>query len=69
VFKNTFGCTPHQYVLNRRVARAQLLVIKGELPLNEVALEAGFSHQSHMAAAFRREFGCTPGQMRRALVE
>lgn len=69
LFKSTFGCTPHQYVLNRRVARAQLLVIKGGLPLNEIALEAGFSHQSHMATAFRREFGCTPGQMRRSLVE
>ncbi len=69
LFKNTFSCTPHQYVLNRRVARAQLLVVKGELPLSEVALEAGFSHQSHMAASFRREFGCTPGKMRRALME
>lgn len=65
LFRNTFGCTAHQHILNRRTALARHLVMEGKLPLNEIALEAGFSHQSHMATVFRREFGVTPGQMRR----
>jgi AraC family transcriptional regulator len=66
LFKNSFGCTPHAYVLNRRVEQAKALINAGGLPLSLIALESGFSHQSHMAAAFRRSLGVSPGQLRRA---
>lgn len=65
LFKNSFGRTPHAYVLERRVERARMLIDKGSLPLSQIALESGFSHQSHMAAAFRRSLGISPGQLRR----
>ena len=66
LFKNSFGCTPHVYVLVRRVEQAKALIDAGRLPLSQIALESGFSHQSHMAAAFRRSLGVSPGQLRRA---
>lgn len=64
LFKNSFGCTPHVYVLNRRVERARALIDAGVLPLSLIALESGFAHQSHMAVAFRRSLGVSPGQLR-----
>jgi AraC family transcriptional regulator len=64
LFKNSFGCTPHAYVLQRRVERARGLIAAGALPLSQIALEAGFAHQSHMAVAFRRHLGMSPGQLR-----
>jgi AraC family transcriptional regulator len=64
LFKNSFGCTPHVYVLQRRVERARALVVSGDLPLSQIALESGFAHQSHMATAFRKSLGIAPGELR-----
>jgi AraC family transcriptional regulator len=65
LFRNTFGSAPHAYVLQRRVDHARRLIETGALPLSQIALEAGFSHQSHMASALRRSLGVSPGELRR----
>ncbi|WP_217573717.1 AraC family transcriptional regulator [Mesorhizobium sp. GbtcB19] len=59
-FKQATGVTVHRYVVRRRVERARLLLAQGKLSVAEVALAAGFSHQSHMARWMRRELGETP---------
>lgn len=59
-FKRTTGTTPHQYLINVRVERAKTLLSQNELPLTEVGLRAGFSHQSHFTRLFRRLTGTTP---------
>ena len=66
LFRNTLGCTPHQYVMAARIERARDLVLEGTLPLTAVAELTGFAHQAHMTAAFVRAFGTPPGGMRRA---
>jgi AraC family transcriptional regulator len=64
-FKATTGLPPHQYVIARRVERAQhLLRGDAELGLAEVALRVGFLHQSHFSFHFKRIVGVTPGQFR-----
>jgi AraC family transcriptional regulator len=56
---------PHQYVLARRVERAeQLLQTGGDFSLAEVAAYAGFSDQSQFSHHFKRLVGVTPGQFR-----
>jgi AraC family transcriptional regulator len=64
-FKAAMGVTVHRYVLRRRVERARLLLLRGDLRPSEIALEVGFSHQSHLTRWMRRELGCTPGMLRR----
>jgi AraC family transcriptional regulator len=64
LFKNSFGCTPHVYVLGRRVERAKALIAAGSLPLAQIALDSGFAHQSHMALVLRRTLGVSPAQLR-----
>lgn len=66
LFKATFGAPAHQYVLARRVERARSLILAGDMPLSEIALEAGFSDQSHMARCMRRMLGRSPGEIARA---
>jgi AraC family transcriptional regulator len=61
LFRNSFGVPVHRYVVHRRVERARALLLAGELPISQVALEAGFAHQSHMSAWMRRIVGITPG--------
>jgi AraC family transcriptional regulator len=60
LFRRSMGLPVHAYVIQRRVERAKLLLLRGELPASQVALEAGFAHQSHMARHMRRLLGVTP---------
>jgi AraC family transcriptional regulator len=64
-FKAATGSPPHQYVIARRVERAQhLLRADDELGLAEVALRVGFSDQSKFSFHFKRMVGITPGRFR-----
>jgi AraC family transcriptional regulator len=63
-FQQHFGDTPHQYVLGRRLLRARALLANTDLPIAEIALETGFSSQSHLATAFKRCVGVTPNGYR-----
>ncbi len=64
-FKAALGQSPHQFTLERRVARARLALEQTDAPLAEIALETGFSDQPHMTTMFRKILGVTPGQLRR----
>ncbi len=59
-FKRTTGTTPHQYLIKFRIERAKALLAESEMPLVEVGLQSGFSHQSHLNRLFRRFTGTTP---------
>lgn len=63
-FKESFGVTPHQYVLTQRVRRAEFLLRHRRLPVAQVAQEVGFAHQSHLAQWMKRLLGVTPSQVR-----
>jgi AraC family transcriptional regulator len=65
LFPRSFGMTVHQYVIHRRVERAKVLLSLGKMPASQVALEAGFAHQSHMAQCMKRVLGITPGSITR----
>lgn len=64
-FKRVTGLSPLQYVLTRRVDRAQMLLAEGHESIAEIAYATGFSSQSHLNAMFKRHFGATPGAYRR----
>lgn len=63
LFKQSVGVPVHRYVLDRRVERARKLLQGGTRSITEVALEAGFSHPSHMARCMRRVLGVSPSQI------
>ena len=60
-FRQAVGVPPHAYVLRKRVARAQnLLLGESALTLDEIAARAGFSSSSHLSSTFRRQTGYSP---------
>jgi AraC-like DNA-binding protein len=63
-FKQSEGVTPHRYLLERRIERAENLLVKTELPISEVAISSGFSDQSHLARHFRQRVGVSPSTYR-----
>lgn len=64
-FRAHLGTSPHQYILQRRLEHARRLLEDGTEPIAEIAVQAGFSSQSHLASAFRKYFQITPAQHRR----
>lgn len=65
MFRATTGLTPHQYVLDLRLRRAQEILKCKDSKIIDIALSCGFSSQSHMTTAFRQHLGMTPGEYRR----
>jgi AraC family transcriptional regulator len=64
VFKQSLGLPVHQYVIRRRVERAAELIARSALALSDIALQAGFANQSHMARCMKRLTGITPTALR-----
>jgi len=64
-FKESFGTTPHRYLIRLRLALAQRLMLTTEDSLNHIALSCGFADQAHFSRWFRREVDTTPGVWRR----
>jgi len=64
-FRRSIGVPVHQYVIRRRVDRAAELLRAGRLSINQVAMEVGFCHQSHLARHMRRILGVTPSDVHR----
>lgn len=54
MFKTSFGCSPHAWVMERRLAHARELLSRGRLTLVEIATRSGYAHLSHLNAALRR---------------
>ncbi|WP_166790920.1 AraC family transcriptional regulator [Lelliottia nimipressuralis] len=60
-FRALYGTSPYRYVTMRRLEYCRRLIEKG-LSLAEVAVEAGFSDQSHMTRQFIKTLGISPGR-------
>lgn len=59
VFKKEFGLTPHAFIINERLNRANSLIQKG-YSISEASLNVGFNDQSHFSRNFKKYFGYTP---------
>lgn len=63
-FRASTGVPVHQYVIRRRVEYARALLETSAMPAGQIAIAAGFSHQSHMVTTMRRLLGQTPRDIR-----
>jgi AraC-like DNA-binding protein len=59
-FKRTFGESPHQYLLTRRLERAAALLRTTDWPIAEVCFAVGANSLGSFTTSFRRMFGQTP---------
>ena len=65
-FKQRTGQSPYQFVIYERVRAARRRLRETTQPIAQIALETGFSSQSHLTRTFKRHVGVTPGRYRRA---
>jgi AraC family transcriptional regulator len=64
-FRASTGLRPHEYLVRRRIERAQELLAACQLPLAEIALEVGFRAQAHFTTVFAKIVGETPNAWRK----
>jgi AraC-like DNA-binding protein len=63
-FSATVDVSPHKYMIACRLRHAQRLIISSASSrlLADIAVEAGFYDEAHLASHFRRAFGQPPGR-------
>jgi AraC family transcriptional regulator len=66
LFKQSFGLSPYQYILQRRVERAKSLLRGRAHSIAEVAMLCGFASQAHFHTTFKARTGVTPGVFRKS---
>ena len=67
MFRAATGHSPHNYLLNLKLERAQELLKQPSMSLIDIALDCGFSSHSHMSRLFHKSVGVTPSAYRRSL--
>ncbi|MEM7545937.1 MAG: AraC family transcriptional regulator [Pseudomonadota bacterium] len=65
VFRKATGRSPHQYLIERRLARAKQRLKRSDDPIAAIAIDCGFGSQSHMTDVFGKILGTTPGAVRK----
>jgi len=63
-FRAATGLRPHEFVLRRRIERAQSLLLQSRLTSLDIALSTGFRSQAHFTTVFKRLVGETPARWR-----
>ena len=66
LFRQQFGITPHQYILNCRINRAREAIDLGAC-LDDVVFDYRFSDLSHFNRRFKPIYGMTPRQYQQHL--
>jgi AraC family transcriptional regulator len=64
-FRAATGMRPHDFVLRKRIARAQQMLTATSDTLVDIALSVGFQTQAHFTTVFKKIAGNTPCQFRR----
>lgn len=60
LFKQSTGLSPYKYILQQRINLAKKSLVQSNVSIAEVALDCGFTHQSHLNRHFKSFVGTTP---------
>lgn len=63
-FKNTYGDTPKQYIIKKRLAKASDLIMHTDLSVTQICFEIGFNSLSTFSWLFKQKFGLYPEELR-----
>ncbi|NIJ43424.1 AraC-like DNA-binding protein [Parvibaculum indicum] len=62
-FRESFGVSSFQYLLNVRLDYAYQALLGGELHYKEIAWRLGYRHATSFSHAFRKKFGIAPSEL------
>ena len=64
LFKQSTGVSPHRYVLQQRIRRAQHFLRTSDMTILEASVRTGFVDQGHFTKVFRHFVGLSPTKYR-----
>jgi|GEM_PF-893634 len=64
LFKRTFNCSPHRYIIDRRLETAMELINKGHGSFMDIAYACGFADIQAFSKSFKKKYGKTPSAER-----
>lgn len=65
VFRRSFGEPFGKYLRKTRINYAKNMLIAGDAPVTEIAIESGFASLSHFSRTFKAEFNMSPNEYRK----
>ena len=65
LFRNSFNLTPYQYIIQRRLIKAEILLTHTLQPIIDIALACGFQGASQFSYAFKKNRGFSPIEFRK----
>ncbi|CAM2152989.1 AraC family transcriptional regulator [Pararobbsia alpina] len=65
LFRSSTGLSPSEFVAQRRIEKAQEVLLCTPIPVVEIALSLGFQTQAHFSTVFKRLIGEAPSEWRR----
>ena len=63
-FRQAYGTTPYQYLLNKRLEFSRTLITQGNMSLTEISMHCNFPDLFTFSKAFKRHYGISPSQLR-----
>jgi AraC-like DNA-binding protein len=66
LFRRLYKQTPHQYLIQLRIARAKELLSQSDLSVTEICAEVGFESLGSFSALFHKSVGISPSAYRRS---
>ena len=64
-FKSTFHISPKQYILNKRLAEGQRLLLETDMPIKEIANAVGFANENYFSEFFASKIGISASRYRK----
>lgn len=64
LFKDSFGQSPQQFLINYRMNKAAELLKNSKIPIAEVGRSVSYDNQLHFSRAFKSIFGISPREYR-----
>jgi transcriptional regulator GlxA family with amidase domain len=64
LFREAYRRTPHQYLMQKRIEKAKVLLASSQLPVTEICLEVGFQSLGSFSALFHKYVGRSPSEYR-----
>lgn len=64
IFKETFGKSPQQFLIQYRMTKAAELLKDSRIPISEVGHSVGYENQLNFSRAFKNYYGISPNKYR-----
>ena len=60
LFKKEMNCTPLQYINQKKIEKAQLMMVIGKKPVKDIAFNLSFNELSYFYRLFKKITGKSP---------